>query len=113
MSQDEIREDIRKLTESGRISHAVARVANEQPVEGEKILRLDRIEKETKKQSLAIFGDDELEIPGLVKDVKGIKADIHGLKTVIYRGVWTMSGIVATCTTILALLELYVSWIHK
>jgi hypothetical protein len=106
MSDEEIKRGLRELSNSGRLPAAVARAAMEQPIEGEKLLRLDKIERETQRQSLALFGDTHL--PGGVN--AGIVRDVRELRVIVFRAVWSISGVVAFCTLLITLLGLYIEW---
>lgn len=73
------------MMDSQKIPREVGRAVLDHPVEGEKLIRLEDIREELRRQSLAIFGDPSLEITGLVGDVKFLK--IH-----FWRAIWTLSG---------------------
>lgn len=107
MSDDEVRRELQAMTDSGRLSPATARVAIANPVEGEKIARLGRIEKKQDRQELALFGDKHLDPPG---DNPGLIKDVRGLKFVIFRATWAICGVVGFCTFLLTLLGFYIEY---
>ena len=61
MSSDELTKGIERMRDSGSLPPSVAREAIERPVEGATLVRVERIEKETARQSLALFGNKLLE----------------------------------------------------
>jgi len=103
MSTDDVKEGLSQMTESGRLDPTTARAAMDHPIEGEKLLRLERIEQEMARQSRALFGDPSLQTQGLVSDVRE-------LKLIIYRGIWTISGGAALGGFLVLLLGLYLDW---
>lgn len=113
MSQDEINRDIRDLTESGDLSAKVAKQAIQYPIEGEKIIRLDRIEKQNEKQSQALFGDKQLGTRGLIGDVHALGNKLFDLEKIIYRGIWTIGGGMALGGFLIMCFEVYIEWIKK
>ena len=109
MSAEEAREGVENLRDTGEISQAVARQILNQPVESEKIVRLDRIEKETSRQSIALFGDKHLDPPGRTP---GLLNDVYDLKVMVYRAQWTIVGGMSVCTFFLTLLGLVIAYVE-
>jgi hypothetical protein len=85
MSTDDTTKGIESMRDSGKLSHSIARAAINHPLEGEKILRMDRIEEKQDDMWRALFGDERQELPGIVSDVRF-------LKTNFWRGIWTVAG---------------------
>lgn len=109
MSEDEIKQGIKGMVESGKIDMPTARQAFKQPLEGEKLLRLDRIEGETRRQSLALFGD--IHLPGGVN--QGVVKDVREIKVIVFKAIWAISGVVAFCTALLSILAIVIECIKK
>ena len=112
MSQEEINRELRQLTASGKLPASVAREAMKYPIEGEKIVRLERLEQQNaiqsqklEQMSIALFGNEDLQIPGLVGDVRF-------LKIAFWRGIWTVTGAVGLGTFLLTILGLVIAWNH-
>lgn len=108
MSTDDIKRGIRKMTDSGELDHATAKEALARPLEGETIVRLYQIERETQRQSTALFGD--IHLNGGVN--RGLVRDVRDLKLIIFKAVWSISGVVAFCTFVLALVGLWAGLRH-
>jgi len=92
MSADEVNRDIRMMTQSGKLAPSVAKEALNHPIEGEKIVRLERIEQQNSRMELSLFGNSELGIGGLIKDMIYVKEEVRGIKTKIDKSTWMISG---------------------
>lgn len=109
MSEDEVKNGLRSMTDSGRITASLAHEAMQQPLEGAQLVRLDRIEKETSRQSSALFGDKHLSPPG---DTPGLLKDVRELKFMVFQAKWTIVGAVTVCTSLLTVLGLVIAWVE-
>jgi len=114
MSSDELTKGIERMRDSGSLAPSVARDAINRPVEGAVLVRVERIETETARQSLALFGDKHLDPPG---EIPGLLKDVKDLKYLVYRGLWLVAGGLSVggffIGTGLAILGLLIEWSRR
>jgi hypothetical protein len=117
VSSEESARELKQLRESGSIDQNVLREAERHPVLAETLVRLHRVEGETrsqsdvlkelreiaKLQSIALFGNKDLQQPGLVKDMRDTRI-------ILYRGIWTISGAFSFGGILIALAGLWLEW---
>lgn len=102
MGDDQIREQVTSLAQTNKISEAAARQARSNPVEGEKLLRMVKIET-------ALFGDDDMGIKGLIGDMRDMKIGMLEVKNYIWRATWWLAG---ACTVISGGVAVFTLWIE-
>lgn len=107
MSKEELHRELNDLVQTGDIDNNLAKEAAQHPLAGENLVRLVKVEqqgvhhgKQIQKVEQALFGDEKLQLSGVVHDTNFLKRNF-------WRGIWTLAGAMSVLSFLLGALGLY------